>query len=206
MHILIDEGDGRCPAWNCRNELKVLHDALEAFIESGSSGLQDCECRLIYDRVHKILSWGPATTCLTGSVLSCRRSEGGREPVAGGGDDYPATSARQSQLFIKSASRRSCSASSSLSLSPARLDIPCSLCGIPVSPSPLSPCGLDRGVGRSAGLLLVFSVRHDGLLDSREQSAFLAPPTCPLRIYPAPVDGPHPYRVRGLLFPSQPRS
>ena len=40
------------------SELKVLHDALEAFIESGASGLQDCECRVIYDRVHKILSWG----------------------------------------------------------------------------------------------------------------------------------------------------
>ena len=40
------------------NELKILHDALEAFIESGASGLQDCKCRLIYDRVHKILSWG----------------------------------------------------------------------------------------------------------------------------------------------------
>ena len=40
------------------NQLKVLHDALEVFIESGSSGVQDCECRLIYDRVHKILSWG----------------------------------------------------------------------------------------------------------------------------------------------------
>ena len=39
-------------------ELKVLHNALEAFIQSGSSGLQDCECRLIYDRIHKILSWG----------------------------------------------------------------------------------------------------------------------------------------------------
>ena len=40
------------------NELKILHDALEAFIESGSSGVQDCECRLIFDRVHKILTWG----------------------------------------------------------------------------------------------------------------------------------------------------
>ena len=64
-------------------ELKILHDALEAFIESGASGVQDCECRLIFDRVHKILTWAPATTCLTGSVLPCRRSEGGREPVAG---------------------------------------------------------------------------------------------------------------------------
>jgi hypothetical protein len=39
-------------------ELKVLHSALESFIESGASGLEDCEGRLIYDRVHKFLSWG----------------------------------------------------------------------------------------------------------------------------------------------------
>jgi hypothetical protein len=51
------------------NELKVLHDALEAFIESGSSGVQDCECRLIFDRVHKILGGHrsaplPGASCL----------------------------------------------------------------------------------------------------------------------------------------------
>jgi len=40
------------------DELKVLHNALEAFIQSGSNGLQDWDCRLLYDRVHKILSWG----------------------------------------------------------------------------------------------------------------------------------------------------
>jgi hypothetical protein len=51
-------------------ELKVLHSALEAFIESGSSGNLDCECRLLFDRVHNILSWG------TGSHLAhvCRHS------------------------------------------------------------------------------------------------------------------------------------
>lgn len=32
--------------------------ALEAFIESGSSGNQDCECRHLHDRIHKILTWG----------------------------------------------------------------------------------------------------------------------------------------------------
>ena len=40
------------------DELEVLHKALQEFIESGASGVEDCECRLIYDRVHKILSWG----------------------------------------------------------------------------------------------------------------------------------------------------
>ena len=40
------------------DELEVLHEALEAFIESGSSGNQDCECRHLHDRIHKILTWG----------------------------------------------------------------------------------------------------------------------------------------------------
>jgi hypothetical protein len=40
------------------DEVAVLHEALEEFIESGSSGLEDCECRRVYDRLHKILTWG----------------------------------------------------------------------------------------------------------------------------------------------------
>ena len=39
-------------------ELKVLHRALEEFIESGSSGSLDCECRTLYERIHRVLAWG----------------------------------------------------------------------------------------------------------------------------------------------------
>jgi hypothetical protein len=52
-------------------ELQLLHRALATFIESGSSGNQDCECRALYERVHRILSWG------TGYHLPCRQNRAG---------------------------------------------------------------------------------------------------------------------------------
>jgi hypothetical protein len=39
-------------------ELKVLHRAVEEFIQSGSSGNLDCECRALYERLHQMLAWG----------------------------------------------------------------------------------------------------------------------------------------------------
>ncbi len=66
------------------NELKILHDALEAFIESGASGLQDCKCRLDIDRVHKILSSGyRSTPAFPGASCLAEEVNGGRKAVAG---------------------------------------------------------------------------------------------------------------------------
>jgi hypothetical protein len=39
-------------------ELKVLHNALVTYIQDGASGLSDCECRALRERLRRILTWG----------------------------------------------------------------------------------------------------------------------------------------------------
>lgn len=39
-------------------ELEVLHNALEAYIQEGASGRLDCECRALHERLRRILTWG----------------------------------------------------------------------------------------------------------------------------------------------------